>query len=342
MNARPYSDRYERASEHLRLALALLSEHRIPPSPLNYRLGYDYAAGNHATLRKAIDASLARTGELTENRLWELYQQAYVQDDEALDAMRQALRAIIDDVQKDFKCSGDSLSAYVQTLDRFAELLDTSTSSETMMIEVNKVIADTRSAERSQRQFSTELTRVVAEVESLRKELEQVREESQTDGLTGILNRKAFDATLERSIHSARESHTPFCVLLIDIDHFKHFNDTFGHLVGDKVLRFVAATLKRCVKGKDTVARYGGEEFIVILPQTDLAGATTVAEQIRTSVSAGDLKDKKDNESYGRITVSTGIAEFVVSDLPHQLIHRADQALYLAKAHGRNRIEQAA
>lgn len=130
-------------------------------------------------------------------------------------------------------------------------------------------------------------------------------------------------------------------MLLADIDHFKQFNDTHGHLVGDKVLRFVASTLKRCTKGKDYVARFGGEEFSIILPQTDMKGGSIVAEQIRNAVSSGDLKNNQTGESYGRITMSIGVGQYRSDDLPNCLVQRADIALYLAKERGRNRIEQA-
>lgn len=342
MKNNPYSDRYEQACEHLRLALALLSEHRLSPSPLNYRIGYDIVAGNDAELKAAFDESVSDTERLTDETLWSLYRQAYLQDEDALETMRQALREIIAALQRDFERSGNSLSNYLLTLNHFSELLDEPMSATAMAAEVGKVLNDTRSTEQSQRRVSLELSHISAEVESLRKELEQVREESMTDGLTGIANRKAFDAVLEHTIHTARETGMDFCVLLIDIDHFKLVNDTYGHLVGDKVLRFTAATLKRLVRGKDTVARYGGEEFALILPDTDLNGATTVAEHIRQTVSAGDLKDRNGGTAYGRITVSIGLAGFHASDLPNKLIERADRALYLAKEHGRNRVENAA
>jgi len=342
MQKNPYPEQYEQACEYLRLALSVLSEHRIPPSPLNYRVCYDHVAGNNGTLHQAIDDTLRKNGHLTGDDLWELYRKAYIQNEAALDTMRQALRAIITGVQVNFQDSGNSLSSYVRTLERFAGLLDSPAPVETMATEVGEILDQTRSTEASQRQFNMELSRVAAEVGSLRKDLEQVRDESMTDWLTGISNRRAFDAVLEHSVEESRDARVTFCVLLIDIDHFKRFNDTYGHLIGDKVLRFVAATLKRCVGDQGSVARYGGEEFAVILPQAGPDGAETVAEQIRSNISDGELTDRKDGESYGKLTVSIGVARSTVNELPDDLIRRADRALYLAKERGRNRIERAA
>lgn len=342
MKDNPYSDRYEQACEHLRLALSLLSEHRLSPSPLNYRISYDIVAGNDDALKTAFERNAVDAGELTDETLWSLYRETYLEDQDALNTMRRALREIVATLQQDFQRSGNNLRGYVQTLERFTALLDEPVSAKAMAAEIDKVLDDTRATRRGQSQLCHELSHISSEVESLRRELEQVKEESMTDGLTGIANRKAFDAVLEHTIHTARETGMDFCVLLIDIDHFKLVNDTYGHLIGDKVLRFTAATLKRLVRGKDTVARYGGEEFALILPDTDMDGATTVAEHIRQTVSAGDLKDRNGGNSYGRITVSIGIAAFTPSDLPNRLIERADRALYLAKEHGRNRVENAA
>jgi diguanylate cyclase len=194
--------------------------------------------------------------------------------------------------------------------------------------------------EKYQHQLDSQVSSILDEVVSLRKELEQVKEESLIDALTGISNRKAFDAALERVFEEARAEQTPLSIMLADIDHFKKFNDTFGHLIGDKVLRFVGATLKRSVKGRDFAARFGGEEFVVILPQTELAGAGVLAEQIRKAISSGELKDRQSDESYGKITVSIGIAQLYPGNLPSDLLERADRALYAAKTQGRNRVEK--
>ena len=127
--------------------------------------------------------------------------------------------------------------------------------------------------------------------------------------------------------------------MIADVDHFKQVNDNYGHLIGDKVLRFVASTLKWCVKGKDLVARFGGEEFAVILLNTDMTGAYSVVEQIRRAVYAGKIKDMTSQKMLDQVTISIGIAQFDSSDLPNDLLQRADRALYQAKEKGRNRVE---
>ena len=343
MQANPYSnDDYHKASEYLRLTLKLVSKYKIPPSPLNFRIGYDYVAGKSEELNTTLDEIIDQTEGNPAENLWEIYRRFFVQENKALDKMRQELRRIIVNMQDEFTDSGENLTSYTKTLNRFAKILDTQKSPEMMSVEVQKVIDDTHSMESSQERMESQISSIMVEVESLRKELEQVKEESMTDALTGILNRKAFDATLEQAIQNAHKQSAPFCLLMLDIDHFKQFNDTYGHLVGDKVLRFVASTLKRCLKGQDIAARFGGEEFAMILPQTALTGgAEAISEQIRQAISSGELKDKGNGQSYGKITVSIGIAQFRMQELPNDLICRADRALYLAKERGRNRVEKA-
>jgi len=144
--------------------------------------------------------------------------------------------------------------------------------------------------------------------------------------------------TTEQAIEDARSRNEPLSLLMTDIDHFKNFNDSFGHLTGDQVLRLVAMSVKQNVKGQDTAARYGGEEFAIVLPNTVLRSAITVADHIRRAVMTKELMKRSTGEHLGRVTISVGVATLHKNDSPQMLIERTDACLYAAKRHGRNRV----
>jgi diguanylate cyclase len=172
----------------------------------------------------------------------------------------------------------------------------------------------------------------------MQKEYDAAKQEAVTDYLTGIINRKAFmEKASELQAQAVKES-AALSILFIDIDHFKQFNDTHGHLTGDEVLKFVAWTLKNLTRGKDVPARLGGEEFAVLLPETGLDGAMIVAEKIRSYFDTSGLKSRNDTRELGRISLSIGIALNRPDDTIDTLVDRADKAMYLAKKNGRNRV----
>jgi diguanylate cyclase len=179
-------------------------------------------------------------------------------------------------------------------------------------------------------------------VTELRNNLDTVKREAMTDGLTGLLNRKAFDKQMLDSVAECAKAGTPMVLMLLDIDFFKKFNDTYGHQVGDQVLRLVARTLTDNVKGRDFAARYGGEEFAIILPDTPISAGLRVAEVLRKSVESKEVINKASNENMGRITLSIGISEYTGNEEIPALIERTDKALYDAKRAGRNRVIEAA
>ena len=174
--------------------------------------------------------------------------------------------------------------------------------------------------------------------ESARQQLAQANRElevlSVTDKLTALFNRVKLDRVLTAELARAHRYGSALSVVMLDIDHFKVVNDTFGHNIGDDVLVDIADTLRVSVRNSDTVGRWGGEEFLVILPSTDLEQAGAVAEKVRGRVA--DLK----LPTVGQVTVSLGVAEYQAGDTEQQLVARADIALYAAKEGGRNRVCQ--
>ncbi|MBI5040660.1 MAG: GGDEF domain-containing protein, partial [Gammaproteobacteria bacterium] len=203
---------------------------------------------------------------------------------------------------------------------------------------VNEFMGETHQMLTSNRQLEKQLERTNHELDDLRSQLEEARHEASTDALTGLANRKAFDTALQEQTELARETGCELCLIMADIDHFKHFNDNHGHLIGDKLLRFVSNILKDSLKGQDLVARFGGEEFAILLPNTPLRGALAVAESLRARVQSQRLRRTDTQQPIGGVTLSLGIANFKASDAPESLIARADSALYQSKRLGRNRV----
>ncbi|HKA79790.1 MAG TPA: GGDEF domain-containing protein, partial [Xanthobacteraceae bacterium] len=169
-----------------------------------------------------------------------------------------------------------------------------------------------------------------------RRHLDAVRKESLTDALTTLGSRKFFDDALAKAVAKCHADNAPLSLLLADIDNFRTINDTFGHTVGDRVLKFVAVTLKNTLPGKDTAARFGGEEFAVIMPRTPLKNAVEVAEQLRAAVMKGELIRRSTGEKQTRLTISIGVATLHAGASPQTLIEAADLCLHAAKRSGRN------
>jgi len=200
---------------------------------------------------------------------------------------------------------------------------------------LDEVIAATKKIRSSGEMTHQRLEETTKSLQVLKKDFEDAKTELLQDFLTGVMNRKGFDETLAKSVSSATGN---LCLLMIDIDHFKKFNDKHGHIVGDEVLKFVAKNVRKIVRGNDSIARIGGEEFAVILPKTPLLGAVTVAENARASISRLKLERKGKSEKLETITVSIGVSQYKQGESLEDFVNRADQALYFAKNSGRNRV----
>jgi diguanylate cyclase (GGDEF)-like protein len=178
-----------------------------------------------------------------------------------------------------------------------------------------------------------------AKAEEANRIAAEAQEKSMLDALTGVLNRSGLQRALTSEYCKVQRYKRPLACLMIDLDHFKKINDTYGHPVGDTVIKEVANYLTKICRGSDVVCRYGGEEFIIILPETDLMGASTLGQRIRVSVAEHQFKA---GEERFLVTLSVGVAELTGEESVEEMIARADAALYQAKNQGRNRVVKAA
>ena len=304
-------------------ALELMQKAGVAPTPENYARWYEQTAGllaegklpppDHPSADSEADASAI---------------------EDAARRIEQAISGALSVVVQ----AGEESQGFAQSITRLSQNIPSGADAPA----VRRVATDLRTATdgmvQKARLLSKRLDHSRQEIVALRSELDQARREAETDPLTGVANRKALDRALESEIRDCMAEGTPLSVILIDVDHFKEFNDSHGHLVGDEVLKLLARLLKASVKGADTVARFGGEEFAVVLPRTGLAGALAVAERIRGDLSTRALRSAASKTTYGAITVSIGAAQFVNGEAAMILIARADRALYRAKTNGRNQV----
>jgi two-component system, cell cycle response regulator len=174
--------------------------------------------------------------------------------------------------------------------------------------------------------------------ERLRDNVQMSIEMAITDALTGLHNRRYMESHLSTLVEQSAAREKPLTVLVLDIDYFKSVNDTHGHQAGDDVLREFAQRLRKSIRGIDLACRYGGEEFVVVMPETDMAVATMVAERLRRRIASEPFPIEEGNASV-EITISVGLAARAsASDTAASVLKRADQALYRAKRDGRNRV----
>ena len=330
---------FRRALGYANSAMDLLKRGQIPPYPQFYELLYTYATGVNPTLNQRIN-QIFREGGPTQELAERLYNEFLKAQDanERISSVSERMASRIEAVHDAIDTAMATANAYSGTLQQASGDLGQAELSEAQLRAMaQRLLGETRRMQDANQALEQKLEASRDDIAALQRDLDEVRRESMLDPLTKIFNRKSFDDGILKAFSSA-EAGEPLCLMLVDIDHFKRFNDTWGHQTGDQVLRLVAMTLKSNLKGKDMAARYGGEEFAAILPETDLEGAVIVADNIRKAVQAKELLKRSTNEKLGRITASFGVAVYHPGDTPSSLIDRADRCLYAAKHAGRNRV----
>jgi diguanylate cyclase len=334
------ADNTKRSREYSAAALERMESLEIPPTPENYTVWYAYSAGQNPDLNKALDVLISNKSPFTAERNLEIYERFFAMDAD-LEYIQETGRKLEEEMGRIVSVLGEAgkdTNAYGRKMADLSGALSDGKTLENVQTTVRAMLQETRAIMAKNQHLEHRLEKSTREVTSLRADLESVRRDAVTDSLTGIANRKLFDQRLREAGAAAMEHGHEVSVVLADIDHFKQFNDRFGHHVGDEVLKLVAAHLRNHTKGRDTSARYGGEEFALILPETALGDAITLIDRIRDKLASHTLTSRKSDMRYGKVTISAGVARYRLGESLETLLERADTALYAAKGAGRNRV----
>jgi diguanylate cyclase len=333
-------DEHERTMAYAEVALGQIRSLRQTAIPRNYEIWYVYATGYNSQLNKIINETLARNGRLTEADLEQIYE-TYLSQIKTSDRIDKVGARVIGEIDDVMALIGDALgmsASYDANLVGANQRLSVAEKPDQVKAIIESLLKCTREMRDTNKALEDRLSLSRNEISNLQQSLEAIRAESLTDPLTGLGNRKYFDRSIDSAVQNALATGEPLSLLMFDIDHFKSFNDSYGHLTGDQVLRLVGMSLRQTIKGQDITARYGGEEFAVVLPNTALRQALTVADHIRRAVMSKELKKKSTGEILGRVTISVGVSMLKPDDDTDSLIERADACLYAAKRSGRNRV----
>jgi diguanylate cyclase len=334
-----YNDNLDDAKQYLLRTLELIGKHGLPTDPLNYCVWYEYASGKNRELNAAIDHHLQSNAALSVETIQQLFDQYIANGTQTLTTLiRNELKKIFAKIIAAVTSTNRNLSTSENQLETINEALVPSLPEAEVEAIVVRIKQEITNLESSNSSFKEQIQQANREIDQLKQKMERYRNEAHLDALTRIDNRRGFEKNLSQSIKQANTSATRLCLIIADIDHFKEVNDTHGHMVGDNVLRMVAATIKESIKGKDMVARIGGEEFAILLPDTPLDGAMKLADDIRLTFERLDLKKKNTGESLGKITLSFGVAAYKKNEGAEDFVNRADEALYQSKQTGRNKV----
>ncbi|NIB39376.1 GGDEF domain-containing protein [Pseudomaricurvus alkylphenolicus] len=323
---------------HLNAAIAHMQSLGIPTSPANIRVWYDYSEGENEDLNLAIDELRSASISFDPDLNYELYNRFYGElPNEQLEKFRAQLRSITTELGLELTGLNPDSGECESALAIAEKALADGCELDALKTITQQLIAESRKVVEQNNQMGQIVKSMQSKMSSLEVNLERASTEALTDKLTGIANRRAYDKKLDDVLMRLKpQSQTS--LLMIDIDHFKRFNDTHGHLMGDKVLRFVAQMIKKVIKGDDFLARTGGEEFQLILEDCPLDDAVNIAEKIRQTIGSAHLTKGKERTPVGHVTLSIGVAHLSTEETRNDLINRVDKYLYEAKAKGRNRV----
>lgn len=338
-----YTQSREQSAELLRLVVARMGQHDAAFTPVTFTVWFEYAAGMNLQLTQALDQLLQTRPRLSDADIWHLHQSFVADvDPQAMQRISGDLQQVMTTMSEAASRTGNNAGAFdvqLQALLTDLQRVDSGLAVPTL----TQALEGTARMRQAAQSLEAEVNTSRSEIARLQGELTRVRDESLTDTLTRVLNRKGFDQRLSDMLCLPLQPAHAHGLILFDIDHFKAVNDTRGHVMGDRVLQALGEVFKSCVPASSRVAaaRYGGEEFAMLVPDSEPEACVALAELVRKRVKAMKIRDRRTQEVVLTVTISAGVAFWQAGDDVQALISRADTALYQSKQNGRDRVSVA-
>lgn len=328
------------SAQNLKKALPLMMKYSVPTTPNNYALWYDYVSEKNQALKTSMDKLLASCDICSPIQIESLYREFVVSETESETwALRGSIDKMLLQLDKSIIDTHSDTDQFQQSFEKtFADISrveEEGWSIEEVVGLLKNLEKDAKLMRNATRFFGNSLTVAKSEIDSLKAQLESSQNAALYDSLTGLFNRHAFDTEMSAYLKAETKG---LCLILCDIDHFKAFNDNWGHLLGDQVLKAVGRKINESMRDGKTAYRFGGEEFVMLLPKTNIRIARHFAEATRKQFEKLTLKDKRTGKLINNITASFGVVEIQPNESLTELIARADDYMYKAKQLGRNRV----
>ncbi|MBI5815419.1 MAG: GGDEF domain-containing protein [Nitrospinae bacterium] len=338
----------ERAAETARKAIPFMAERKIPVTPKNYFVWYEYFLGENLPLKAAVDEALASGAVIDDMLCARIYDKFALRpvsefdskkieaEMRALDAASAATKKLLDPIAENLKNLSSSNLNFGEKMAGIATKMEKQVESEQVEELVRVIMEDTKKIATENKSISVQLTTYSGQVNDLRQMLARAKAEARMDDLTQVGNRRAFNESLGEEAKWVVRNNSVSCVAMVDIDFFKKINDKYGHAIGDKALVAIARQLMETTSMVAEVFRYGGEEFAVIISGAKIEQGLELMEKGRKSVFEQEfvIRDKTEE-----ITISIGVALISPDRSAEESVKLADDALYLAKKSGRNNVK---
>ncbi len=316
-----------------------MMKHHVAATPANYALWYTYVDNTIPRLNQEMDVVLDNFGLCPPASGDYLYKQFIASKAEtSVGDLRANIELLVSEVASSMSDTMTDTTAFEAIIDKSFRDLERveneNLSIEEVMTLIRQLVSESRDIRHSTRFLNSQLKNASEEITRLKTQLAEVQKDALFDGLSGLYNRRSFDDDLSAMLHAQQS----ISIVLLDIDHFKTYNDDFGHLFGDTVIRALAKRIQSSCREGITTYRFGGEEFALLVPNRSLRSARQFADALRRSIEKLSVRDRRTGMQVGNITASFGVAESEPNDTLDMLIDRADKMLYEAKNLGRNRV----